>query len=191
MENKRLSEISKRIENDDEKAFREIFDLFYFDLLAFSRPIVADEQAAEDVVENVFLRLWQNRKTLGNINNLSAYLYTATKYASINYLKARKNTCDVAIEELDDRSLYNFSTPESSMIGKENVLSIERAINQLPPKSKLVFYLVKEKGLNCREVAKILNTSVRTVETQLYHSLKKIASLLEESQVIQPRRSTR
>ena len=186
-----MSEISKRIENDDENAFREIFDLFYFDLIAFSRQIIADGQDAEDIVENVFIRLWHNRKTLGNINNLSAYLYTATKYASINYLKARKNVSDVSIDELDDRSLYSFSTPESSMIGKEDVRMIERAINQLPPKSKLVFYLVKEKGLNCREVAKILNSSVRTVETQLYHSLKKIAAILEESRMILPRRSSR
>ncbi len=191
MENTRLSDISKRIENDDEKAFREIFDLFYFDLTAFSRQIIGDGQASEDIVENVFIRLWQNRKTLGNINNLSAYLYTAVKYASINYLKARKNLSDVSIEDLDDRGLYSFATPESSMIGKEEVLTIENAINQLPPKSKLVFYLVKEKGLNCREVAKILNSSVRTVETQLYHSLKKIAAVLEESQVILPRRSSR
>ncbi len=191
MENTQLSEISKRIENDDENAFREIFDLFYFDLIAFSRQIIADGQDAEDIVENVFIRLWHNRKTLGNINNLSAYLYTATKYASINYLKARKNVSDVSIDELDDRSLYSFSTPESSMIGKEDVRMIERAINQLPPKSKLVFYLVKEKGLNCREVAKILNSSVRTVETQLYHSLKKIAAILEESRMILPRRSSR
>ncbi|WP_164714284.1 RNA polymerase sigma factor [Chitinophaga rhizosphaerae] len=191
MENTQLSEISKRIENDDEIAFREIYDLFYFDLVAFSRQIVLDDPAAEDAVENVFIRLWQNRKTLGNINNLSAYLYTATKYASINYLKARKNVSDVSIEDLDDQSLYSFSTPETSMIGKEEVLTIEKAINQLPPKSKLVFYLVKEKGLNCREVAKILNSSVRTVETQLYHSLKKIAAILEESQVILPRRSSR
>lgn len=191
MENTRLSEISKRIENDDENAFREIYDLFYFDLMAFSRKIIVDQPAAEDVVENVFIRLWQHRKTLGNINNLSAYLYTATKYASINYLRARKNISEVSIEDLDDNSVYSFSTPESSMIGKEEVLTIENAINQLPPKSKLVFYLVKEKGLNCREVAKILNSSVRTVETQLYHSLKKIAAILEESQVIQPRRSSR
>lgn len=186
-----MSDISKRIENDDETAFREMYDLFYFDLIAFCRQIIADEPAAEDVVENVFIRLWQNRKTLGNINNLSAYLYTATKYASINYLKARRNVADVCIDDLDDRSLYSFTTPESSMIGKEEVLTIENAINQLPPRSRLVFYLVKEKGLNCREVAKILNTSVRTVETQLYHSLKKIAAILEESQVIVPRRSSR
>lgn len=186
-----MSEISKRIENDDENGFREIFDLFYFDLIAFSRQIIADEQASEDIVENVFIRLWQNRKTLGNINNLSAYLYTAVKYASINHLKARKNISDVSVDDLDDLALYSFTTPESSMIGKEEMLAIENAINQLPPKSKLVFYLVKEKGLNCREVAKILNSSVRTVETQLYHSLKKIAAVLEENQVILPRRSSR
>lgn len=186
-----MSEISKRIENDDENAFREIYDLFYFDLVAFSRQITGDETAAEDAVVNVFTRLWQNRKTLGNINNLSAYLYTAAKYASIDYLKARKNVTEVSVEDLDDASLYSFSTPESTMIGKEEILTIENAINRLPAKSRLVFYLVKERGLNCREVAKLLNSSLRTVETQLYHSLKKIAAILEDKQMILPRRNSR
>lgn len=190
MQKKPLSELSKNIENDDANAFREIFDLFYTDLRSFSRSIVQNEHVAEDIVENVFIKLWENRKTLGNINNLSAYLFTATKYASINSLKAKKNTSDIDLEELGDNNLYTFTTPESTMIWKENIRQIENAINELPPRYKLVFYLVKEKGLTSREVAKLLNTSPRTVETQLYQSLKKITAVLEQNRIISPKRKS-
>lgn len=190
MQKKPLSELSKNIENDDANAFREIFDLFYTDLRSFSRSIVQNEHVAEDIVENVFIKLWENRKTLGNINNLSAYLFTATKYASINSLKAKKNTSDIDLEELGDNNLYTFTTPESTMIWKENIRQIENAINELPPRYKLVFYLIKEKGLTSREVAKLLNTSPRTVETQLYQSLKKISAVLEQNRVISPKRKS-
>lgn len=190
MQKKPLSELSKNIENDDANAFREIFDLFYTDLRSFSRSIVQNEHIAEDIVENVFIKLWENRKTLGNINNLSAYLFTATKYASINSLKAKKNTTDIDLEELGDNNLYTFTTPESTMIWKENIRQIENAINELPPRYKLVFYLIKEKGLTSREVAKLLNTSPRTVETQLYQSLKKITAVLEQNRIISPKRKS-
>lgn len=182
MKDQRLYELLLRVaEHDDEMAFRELYDLFYFDLVAFSRSILNNEQDAEEVVLNVFMRLWQNRKTMGSIKNISAYLYTAAKYASINVLKSSKSIHNIDIDTLEDTFRYNFANPETALIDRENVERLETLLNSLPHQSRLVLYLVKDKGLTCKEVSVLLNTSVRTVETQLYQSLRKIAALLEKS----------
>ncbi len=174
-------------EHDDEMAFKELYNFFYFDLIAFSRSILNSEQDAEDVVINVFVRLWQNRKTMGSIKNISAYLYTAAKYASINMLKSRKEINNIDIDDLSDTFQYSFANPETELIDRENIKRLGELLNTLPPKSRLVFYLVKDKGLSCKEVSILLNTSIRTVETQLYQTMRKIASWLDREN-IRPKR---
>jgi len=190
LKNQRLYELSLRIaEHDDEMAFKELYNFFYFDLIAFSRSILNSEQDAEDAVINVFIRLWQNRKTMGSIKNVSAYLYTAAKYASINVLKSRKEINNIDIDDLADTFQYSFANPETELIERENIKRLEELINTLPPKSRLVFYLVKDKGLSCKEVSILLNTSIRTVETQLYQAVRKITSWLGR-QNIHPRKKS-
>lgn len=185
-----MYELSLRIaEHDDEMAFKELYNFFYFDLIAFSRSILNSEQDAEDAVINVFIRLWQNRKTMGSIKNISAYLYTATKYASINVLKARKEINNIDIDDLADTFQYNFANPETELIDRENIKRLEKLLNTLPPKSRLVFYLVKDKGLSCKEVSILLNTSIRTVETQLYQTVRKITSWLSRENIYLKKKS--
>ncbi len=92
-----------------------------------------DEQASEDIVVNVFIRLWQNRKTLGNINNLSAYLYTAIKYALRSITLKPARTSATWLSRTRTTAALFLCHPESSMIGKEEIRTIEKAINQLPP----------------------------------------------------------
>jgi len=190
LKNQRLYELSLRIaEHDDEMAFKELYNFFYFDLIAFSRSILNNEQDAEDAVINVFIRLWQNRKTMGSIKNISAYLYTAAKYASINVLKSRKEINNIDIDDLADTFQYSFSNPETELIDRENIKRLEDLLNNLPPKSRLVFYLVKDKGFSCKEVSVLLNTSIRTVETQLYQTVRKITAWLGRENIHLKKRS--
>ncbi|WP_420146563.1 sigma-70 family RNA polymerase sigma factor, partial [Spirosoma sp.] len=156
---------------------------------AFARSILNNEPDAEDVVINVFMRLWQNRKTMASIKNISAYLYTAAKYASINVLKSRKQISNIDIDDLADTFQYSFATPETALIDRENIKQLEDLLNTLPPKSRLVFYLVKDKGLTCKEVSVLLNTSVRTVETQLYQTVRKITTWLSSKNIHLKRKS--
>ncbi|MBZ4190197.1 RNA polymerase sigma-70 factor [Niabella sp. 3A5MI-3] len=165
-------------ENNDQSAFEELFVFYYPGLVSFAAGILNDRQLAEEVVEDVFLKLWENRNTLVSINNFSHYIYTASKYAAINALKARKKT----IEEItgDEFLLsYTYNGPEADLISNENIKEILRAINQLPPRCRLIFRLVKEEGMKYQEVAQLLQLSVKTVENQMIIAMGKIRESLE------------
>ncbi|HEX7755245.1 MAG TPA: RNA polymerase sigma-70 factor [Niabella sp.] len=164
-------------ENNDQSAFEELFTFYYPGLVSFAAGILKDRQLAEEVVEDVFLKLWENRNTMVSINNFSHYIYTASKYAAINALKARKKT----FEEItgDDFWLdYTYNGPEADLISNENLKEILQAINQLPPRCRLIFRLVKEEGMKYQEVAQLLQLSVKTVENQMIIAIRKIQDTL-------------
>lgn len=155
-------------------AFKKIYLEFYPKLVAFANAYVKNMPEAEDITEDVMVKLWGNRDNLSAIKNLKFYLFVATKNACFNYLlKANKHTVD----SLDDYHVDIFGitqSPEEKMISDEKLLIIQSAIQKLPPKCKLIFVLVKEEGLKYNEVAELLNVSIKTVETQMTIAFKKI-----------------
>ena len=164
---------------DDQKSFKQLYQLLFFKLYQFAYSFVQSKESAEEVVNDVFLCVWQKRKTLDTINNINVYLYVAVKNASLNYL--RKNNLHIPLS-LDDLVTYHLritANPESIMITRELELSIRKAIEQLPPKCKIIFKMIKYDGLSYKEVAAILGISVKTVDTQLYIALKKLAHIIQ------------
>ncbi|ANH79770.1 hypothetical protein A8C56_01195 [Niabella ginsenosidivorans] len=165
-------------ENNDQSAFEELFTFYYPGLVSFAAGILKDRQLAEEIVEDVFLKLWENRNTMVSINNFSHYMYTACKYAAINALKAKKKT----FEEIPGDDFWlddTYKGPETDLISNENMNEILQAINQLPPRCRLIFRLVKEEGMKYQEVAQLLQLSVKTVENQMIIAIRKIQDTLE------------
>ena len=164
-------------ENDDQLAFGELYRHFFPGLFSFVNAIVKDKQEAEEVVLDVFTKLWENRKTLRKIQNLSGYLYTSVKYTAISLLRKQKHlTCN----EITETAAYSLVTPESKLISKESLSRINEGINSLPPKCRLIFRLVKDERLKYAEVAELLNISVKTVEAQVYIATKKLLEILRK-----------
>lgn len=163
-------------ENDDQSSFQLIFRHFFPGLLSFAESYMKNKMLAEEVVEDVFIKLWEGRKMLPAIKNLNYYLYVATKHAAINCLEKNRRNRRFDIEELEEEALHFRRTPEDLMISEETLREIEHAINILPPKCRLIFRLIKEEGLKYREVAELLNVSVKTVENQMTIALQKITS---------------
>lgn len=171
-----------RISESDEKAFKELFEHFLPGLLSFSISILRNKQLAEEVVEDVFVKLWSNRKDLTNINSISHYLYKAVRYASINALEKEKRDRSISIDNFGDAFTFSYSVSnnELSFINKENCLKISNAIDQLPPKCKLIFRLIKEEGMKYRDVSKVLNLSEKTIEAQMNIAVKKLLLSLKD-----------
>lgn len=164
-------------EHDDQTAFDELFNFYFPGLVSFASNILKDRQQAEELVEDVFVKLWQNRKTMVSIKSPSHYIYTAVKYTALSALK-KKNT--IFYEDYSDDTELTYSSPESDYISNENIALINEAINQLPPKCRLIFRLIKEEGLKYDEAARLLQLSVKTIESQMTIAIKKLTDTIQE-----------
>ncbi|WP_346239122.1 RNA polymerase sigma factor [Niabella insulamsoli] len=163
---------------NDEFAFDELVRFYFPGLVSFASNILKDVQQAEEAVEDVFIKLWHNRTTLVSIKNFSHYIYTATKYTAISALRTRKA---ILYDDFSEDFPLSYDEPESAYISKENVQTITKAINSLPPKCRLIFRLIKEERMKYDEVAQLLQISVKTVESQMHIAIKKLATALQTS----------
>jgi RNA polymerase sigma-70 factor (ECF subfamily) len=173
-------ELLLRIASGDQAAFQQIYAGFYKRLYQFALALVKSREPAEEIVEDVFVRIWQKRQDISSIRNLRVYLYTATKNASLNYLsrKARASVTepfDHIHVELSETAL----TPEQILITTEIHQKILRTVEALPPRCKMIFKLVREDGLQYKEIAEILNISVNTIDAQMAIAVKRIILAIE------------
>lgn len=179
MEELDIEEIMQRIAlSADQSAFRELFRRYYDRLLYFSNSFVKCKEAAEEIVEDVFVAVWNHRENLLNISNLKTYLYVAVKNYSINYLKRSGPSFYEDLNSLDVSFIDVSPNPEDMVIASEMLKAINKAVAELPPKCRMIYKLVKEDGLRYKEVAHILNISNRTVENHIAKALGKIAGAI-------------
>jgi RNA polymerase sigma-70 factor (family 1) len=174
-----LKEIQRRIAvYDDERAYKQLFFLFYKPLKQFAFSSVKSKEMAEEIVSDVFLNIWKGRKHLEEIDNLKTYLYISTKNTSLKYLLKQHKQVAIAIDTLNIEIESKDIHPDQMMITADMVKKITEAVNQLPPRCKLVYKFIKEDGLRYKEVAAILNISIKTIDNQLAIALKKIGAAI-------------
>jgi RNA polymerase sigma-70 factor (ECF subfamily) len=171
-----------RIQYDhDEAAFRQFYTENVFRLFQFAFTFVQNREQAEEIVNDVFLKLWQGRSKIDGIDNISVYLYVAIKNMAANYLRRSKGKYQVDLEKQVVHHFYLSPDPEQLLITDELRKRIASSIDELPTRCKLIFKLVKEDGLSATEVAVILEISYKTVTTQLSIALKKLEAALRPS----------
>jgi len=162
--------------HDDQHAYKELYKSLYHFLYPFARTIVKEKETAEEVVSDVFIKVWEKRKQLEKIGNLKVYLYVSTRNIAINYLDRQRRNATFSIEDYQADFTSVYFDPEQMLITADMLALIQKAIDQLPSKCRLIFKLAKEDGLKYREIAEILNISVKTVENQLAIALHKIGN---------------
>jgi RNA polymerase sigma-70 factor (family 1) len=132
----------------------------------------------EDTVSEVFLELWNNRKTLTKVKNLEGYIYTITKNKALRVLNQNRKEKHVTYD-LDHFSfLIEHETPEEVQINKELNVLINKAISELPKRCQLVFLMAREEGLKYKEIAEKLSISEKTVNAQMVTAIKKLTTSL-------------
>jgi len=171
--------------SEDMKAYKELYLLMFDSLFHFSYSFVKSKQVAEELVSDVFLKLWQIRGQLNTINNLKLYLFGITKNFSLSYLaRASKNLSiqlvDIDLDEISIESAIEFKNPEDLYIANETIKNVLQAIRNLPPQCQIIFSMVKVDGLKYKEVAGLLNISVFTVRNQVAIATKKIEDALPQ-----------
>ncbi|MBC7890925.1 MAG: RNA polymerase sigma-70 factor [Sphingobacteriaceae bacterium] len=174
-----LTDWIRRIAGDDPRsAFRALFEAFYPELLRFALFYVRQKEVAEELVQDVFVKIWQRRHFLPGVQNLRSYLFTATRHHCLNHLQKAVVPL-VSLDELpSETALKDNFHPENALLLEETRHVIQGAIDHLPPQCRLIFNLVREQGLSYREVAEVLELSPRTVESQMGIALKKLAAAL-------------
>jgi RNA polymerase sigma-70 factor (ECF subfamily) len=172
--------LAKKIsQNSDQQAFKELY-LVYFDrLYKFALSILHSPEFAEEAVNDVFLNIWQKRHQLKAIENLRNYLFISTKNTAFNYLSKFRKERNASLDDVLVRFEADELTPETAFFTTEVRNEIEQAINQLPPKTKLVFQMAKIEGLKYKEIAEILNISVNTIDNHIATAIKKLSVTLK------------
>ena len=174
------SKISTNLISDlkkgDQKAFKFIFDLLCSNLVYFSYNIVKDQSTAENIVQDVFLHIWEKRKSLNEDQNLKTYLYTIVKNRSLKYIR-HQNVVHKNEPEL--KLIYSDKIEIDKKIESEELSrQYEKAINKLPEKCREIFLLSRNYNLKYKEIAELLGISVKTVETQISRALKTLRDYL-------------
>ena len=169
----------EKIRSGDQNGFKEFYHMQFFKLYQFAFSWVHSKEPAEEIVNDVFLAFWQKRDSLHTIGNVQVYLYVFVKNACLNYLRRNHLPVPLSVDDLSVDHLQLVADPELLVTQKETQRLIREAIEQLPPRCRLVFKLIKEDGLTYKQVAAILDISVKTVDNQLWIALKKLALLLQ------------
>ena len=159
------------LKNDSQDAFGELFNRYKKKLYYFALSYLNDNAEAEEVVQSVFVRLWENRSTLDETMSIKSFIYRSTVNACYNFLKKKavrnrfvENEI-IAFEENVDRSYDEIYYHDLKR-------QIDRIIASLPPQQQQIFQLSRFEGLSYSDIASQLNLSVRTVENQIYRALK-------------------
>lgn len=174
-----IRELQLRIaEHNDDHAFGQLYMLYIHNLHQFANSIIKNLELAEDIVSDVFLKIWQNRSTIGKIENFKLYLYISTKNTALNYLSRHFRKDIVSLDEMSLNIPAVTYNPEQLMITSEAVKKIEYEIQNLPLRCRLIFKLAKEDGLKYNDIAKLLNISVKTIDSQMAIALKKISNAI-------------
>ncbi len=175
-----IRELQRRLAvYDDESAYKELFLVYYKPLQQFAFSFIKSQELAEEIVSDVFLKIWEKRADLESIGNLKVYLYVSIKNTALKYLLKQKRQVAISLDELDIELESFHWTPEELILTAEMMKKIEEAINDLPPRCKIIFKLIKEDQLRYKEVAEILNVSVKTIDSQLAIALKKISKAIQ------------
>lgn len=174
-----LKDLQLRIAQSDENAFTELYVHFDKKLVHFAASLVRSKSIAEEVVEDVFVKVWNNRANIKEIENLSIYLYVAVKNRALNALSKKANELVTASFDYLEISTPDLTaSPDDLMITSEMMSRMQQAVESLPPRCKMIFKLVREDGLKYKEVSAILNISVNTIDAQMAIAVKKICESL-------------
>lgn len=165
------NQIFETIKIGDEAAFERLFRSFYPRLCGFAATLVTDREEAEEVVQTLFCRLWEQRDTLEVTTSVQAYLFRAVRNASLNHLKK--------VKIRDVYKVYNRATMEQNhafqpdhAVHSELRQALERAIAGLPEQCRIIFKMSRFEELKYKEIADKLNISPKTVENQMGKALK-------------------
>ncbi|HEX3008034.1 MAG TPA: RNA polymerase sigma-70 factor [Bacteroidales bacterium] len=178
----------KEIQLGNIKAFDSLFKSYYSPLCLYASDIVKDRTKAEEIVQDVFLKFWNNRDSIYITTSVKAYLYRMIHNQALNYIRNRGvegKKEELFLDDIENRnkildieSSYNVL---DELINEHIEKELTRAIADLSPQCREIFCLARYQNLSYREIATKLDISLSTVKSQMLRSIEKLKSLLKEN----------
>lgn len=174
MENKlKLDIILKQLSQDDKTALEQLFNNFYPTLYNFSKAFLKLEDGIDDILQEVFLKIWQNRKNIKNTETFSSYIFTITRNLLLNELRSRLH------EQKTKEKIFKRSVAEEFLLSEqieyqEMKEKVDQMVAILPERQREVFLLSRKEGLSYKEIATQLDIAAITIPKQIIWSLSKL-----------------
>ena len=176
-------EIIRRLKSDDKFAVDELFNCYYSRLYHFSKSILKIDNGIDDILQDVFVKIWLNRHRIGSAETFNAFIFTITKNAVLNLIRANLKEHSLR-EEIYLRSVAEEYQTQNSLEFDEIKEAIDKIVTTLPEKRQLVFKLSRTEGLPNKEIANQLGISEKTVEDHITHAIRHIKDSLTEMGVL-------
>lgn len=172
--NLRDSELVERMRHGDRAAFGEIFERYYDLLHTFAKHLLKDASAAEDIIQNVFVKVWIRKEQINAQLSLRSYLLVVTRNELFDYMRLRYN---LLRSDAND-GLLNLADTDTDIgeyvVGRERAGFIDAAMRSMPDKRREIFAMRYEGNMTNAEIARALNLSIRTVEKHVDLAIKQI-----------------
>lgn len=170
--------MSENIYNKDN--FKQLFQQYYTPLCNFANQIVKDRDAAEDVVQTVFIRMWNGIDTLKLKTSFKSYIFQSTRNASIDHLRKNNHRTESLdqVDIADEDQGISFDEEADQQLLRKKLMD---AIDSLKPKTREIFKLHKFEGLTYPEIAEHLDIPQRTVEYNIYTAINQLKVLLADT----------
>lgn len=173
----------KKMQKDDKSAFSILFTAYFADLVMFSITITRDKNSAEEIVQEVFVSLWEDRNNIEISRSFKSYLLKSVQNRSINWLNHKKIRHAYAHYVIENIKNYE-NTTESYLLYSELLEKVEKALNLLPQKVSEAFRKNRFEGLTYKEIADIQGVSERTIEVRIGKALRLLRDHLRDYFII-------
>ena len=164
-------------------AFRRFYDLTYDRLFRIAYYYVKREEWAQEIVLDVFLKLWEQRSTLPEVRNIEDYSFILVKNASLNYLEKEMRRDTLTSHELPDETEGASRSPEEEMIGEELFARYVKALDRLPQRCREVFIRIREEKQSYAQVAEELGISTKAVDAQLQKATGRLKEMIIRAEI--------
>jgi len=174
-------DVVEALVNGDHQMFERVFLAYFKNVKLFVQSLIKSEHESEEIAQELFVKLWTNRDSLGSVKFLSSYIFLSAKNAALDYLKWKYVRDSFYNDQIQGEE--ETVNTEDDYYAKETKSLIELAVSKMPEQRQKVYTLSRNDGKSNDEIAKMLNITKKTVENHMNLALKEVRSVLNSANI--------